>query len=197
MSFLKSLAVLLLFALSTQARAGLLLEPYAGYTMGNYKTTAVTTNLEENGSVDGASFGGRAGWMMGGFFLGGEYQTSRAQLKLDGAGEGTNWANTSIFGVLGYEMFMGLRIFAGMTVTPHESEVSTTPTRTKYTGEAKKVGIGYRYHVPFAVNAEYIMYEFDKVEIGGVKSKVKERLSKFDYSAIMLSLSFPFELGGR
>lgn len=187
----------LIFAISTQAHAGLLLEPYFGYTMGDYKTTATGTNAQENGKIDGMSFGGRAGWIYSGFFFGGEYQAARAQLKLDGAGEGTNWSNTSIFGVLGYESMMGLRIFAGMTVQDHESELSTTPEHTVYKGSAKKIGVGYRYRVPFAINAEYIMYDFDKYAVGSVKGALSERFAKFNYSAIMFSLSFPFEFGGR
>ncbi len=193
--------VLLSLAVTTQAHAGFLFEPIVGYSLGNYKVTGAALNpdvtqqnVTTTGNIDGFTYGGRAGFLYGSFFLGGEYQASRAQLKLDGAGEGTNWSNVSIFGVAGVEFALGLRIFAGMTVVPHESQVSTTPERIKYLGSAKKVGIGYRYKVPFAVNAEYVMYEFDKYEQGAVKGNVKDRLSKFDYSAVVLSLSFPFEI---
>jgi hypothetical protein len=176
-----------------QAHAGLLFEPYAGYAMGDYKTVSLT-GTETNGSVDGFAFGGRAGWMFGNFFLGGEYQVVRAQLKLDGANESTNWSNQTIFGELGYELPLGLRIFAGMSVKPHESELATTPERTKYTGTAKKAGIGFRYRVPFALNAEYIMYDLDKAETGTTEVKTKDQYSKFNYNTVLLSLSFPFSL---
>lgn len=184
-----------------KASAGMLFEPYVGYTMGNYKVTGAAThpevsqqNLTTSASVDGFAYGGRLGWVYGSFFVGGEYQAARAQLKYDGVNESTNWMNTSIFGLLGIEFSMGLRAFAGMTVVPHESEISTVPERTKYIGSAKKVGIGYRYRVPFALNAEYVMYEFDEFQIGTLKGKTKERFSKFDYSAVILSISFPFEI---
>ena len=201
MYFLKSIAVLFLLITGTKASAGIMFEPYVGYTMGNYKVTGAAThpdvsqqNITTSGSVDGFTYGGRLGWVYGSFFIGAEYQAARAQLKLDGANESTNWMNTSIFGLLGIEFAMGLRAFAGMTVVPHESEISTLPERTKYVGSAKKVGIGYRYRVPFAVNAEYVMYELDEFQIGSLKGKTKERFSKFEFSAVILSVSFPFEI---
>ncbi len=201
MFLLKLLSLFCLLTGMQQVQAGILFEPYVGYTMGNYKVTGAAThpdvsqqNLTTSGSVDGFSYGGRLGWIYGSFFVSGEYQAARAQLKLDGANESTNWMNTSIFGILGIEFAMGLRAFAGMTVVPHESEISTVPERSKYIGSAKKVGIGYRYRVPFALNAEYVMYEFEEFQIGTLKGKSKERFNKFDYSAVILSISFPFEI---
>ncbi len=89
-----------LLSLTLPARAGLRIEPIVGYSMGDYKTSAVTTHLEGNGRVDGFTYGGRLGWMFDGIFIGGEYQAARAQLKTDGTGEATNWSNKTIFGEL-------------------------------------------------------------------------------------------------
>ena len=183
-----------LLSLTLPARAGLRIEPIVGYSMGDYKTSAVTTHLEGNGRVDGFTYGGRLGWMFDGIFIGGEYQAARAQLKTDGTGEATNWSNKTIFGELGYEFLMGLRVYAGMNVTPHESDVATTPSHTVYKGSAKKFGLGFQYRAPFAVNAEYIMYDFDEYQNGAVKAKTSTLFEKFNYNAVVLSLSFPFTL---
>ena len=178
------------------AHAGLLFEPYAGYTMGDYQT--VTKNLvpvTNNAHSDGFAYGGTLGWLFGRFLLAGEYQAARADIKFDGSSESTSWNNQSVFGVLGIYFGMGLRLTAGMTVQPHESELASTPERTKYTGSAQKFGLGYHYRgIPFAVNGDYIVYKMDKVESGQSKMEIKDTYSKFKYSTIMLSISFPFEL---
>lgn len=197
---MKYLVVLAFLALgSLHANANLLVEPYAGYSMGNLKTTAVVTNAQEESNIDGFAYGGRVGWNFGGFFLGGEYQAMRGKRKVDGGEEeALNWENKTIFGLLGLQSELGFRIFAGISVRPHESVESTTPERTKMTGSAQKIGIGYRYFgAPFALNAEYVIYKLEKYEVGAVKGGTKDLYSKMDYNALMLSISFPFELGDK
>lgn len=197
MKYLMALALLTFGSLT--AHANLLIEPYGGYAMGNMKTTAVTTNVQEESNIDGFAYGGRVGWNFGAFFLGGEYQAMRGKRKIDGSEEeANNWENKSIFGLMGLQSELGFRIFAGITVRPHESTESTSPERTKLTGSAQKIGIGYRYFgAPFALNAEYIMYKLDKYEVGALKGNTKDLFSKSNYNALMLSISFPFELGNR
>jgi len=194
LSLFKIFSVILVLCLSLPAQAGLLFEPYAGYAMGDHKSIDATTEQTQSGNIDGFAYGAKAGWMFGRFFLGGEYQASRAQRKMDGTAEAVNWANTSIFGVIGLQSQVGLRISAAMTVTPHTSVESSLPERTTYTGSAKKLSIGYHYRIPLALNVDYIIYEFDKYKQGESKGDIKERFSKFEYSTLMLSLSFPFEM---
>lgn len=184
---------LLVWFQSLSANASLLLEPHVGYSMGNHKFTHIDGE-QEQGSIDGIAYGGRAGWMFGGIFVGGEYQASRTQRKTDGIQEGINWSNTSIFGVLGFQSKMGLRISAGMTVQPHVSEESTTPERTRFIGSARKLSVGYSYRIPLALNVDYIEYELEKYEVGGMKGDLKELFSKTNYSAILVSISFPLQL---
>lgn len=177
---------------ATSAWAGLRIEPIVGYSMGDYKTSTINTHVESNGRVDGFTYGGRLGWMFGGIFIGGEYQAARAQLKTDGTGDAINWSNQTLFGELGYEFLLGLRVYAGININPHKSQVATTPENTTYTGSAKKFGLGFQYHAPFAINADYVMYDLDESQAGATKTKISAAYEKFQYNAVVLSLSFPF-----
>ncbi len=174
---------LLITLFSANAQAAVLFEPVFGYSMGNFATTALVTNAEQNARIDGFTYGGRLGWTFGsGIFIGGEYQAGRMNYKLDGTNDAINWSNETIFGLVGFQSLMGLRLFAGMNVQPHKSVLNSTPVKVEYSGSAKKVGIGYRYRIPLAMNAEYIIYEISE----------KSLYSKVKYDAVMLSLSFPF-----
>lgn len=196
MRFLKSAIVAALMFGALQTQAGILFEPYAGYTMGDLKLVN-TSDVASSGSIDGFGYGGKLSWTFSNYYFGGEYQAARARQKMNNSESLNDWSNTSIFGVIGIQFDMGFRISAGMTVSPHRSEQAGNPDKTIYTGSAKKVSIGYRYRAPLAINIDYIMYEFDKFKEGTAEGKVKERFDKMDYSAFMLSISFPFEVGER
>lgn len=196
---LRSLAVLLF---SWSAQANVLFEPYAGYSIANTKFTttaaypdATMQNQSFTGSADGFSYGGKLAWGFSQLYIGGEYQSVRASKKLSNSSTGVDWTNTSIFGIVGYQMLNGLRIFGGMTVTPHKSVEAGTPDPTIYKGNAWKAGVGYRYRVPLAVNVDYIKYDLNKYEVGALQGDMKTRYKKFDYSAFLISISFPFEFG--
>lgn len=191
------LAVLLF---STKIYAGVLFEPYAGYSIGNMKfaTTAAfpVASMQSQSftaSADGFSYGGKLAWNFSQLYIGGEYQAVRASQKLTNATTATDWTNTSVFGILGYQMLNGLRIFGGMSVIPHKSVEAGTPDPTVYTGNAWKVGVGYRYRVPLAVNVDCIKYDLTKYKAGTLEGDMKTRFNKFDYSAFLISISFPFE----
>lgn len=197
-----SLLLPLLFA--NVAWANIMIEPYAGYTTGDIKVDGAaahpitaTQTLETKGTIDGIAYGGRVGWMFGRFFLGGDYQGIRAKEKLKGVEDSVNWNSTAIFGVIGWQFFSGFRLYGGMTVRDYEAVEDTSPEQTKFKGSARKVGIGYRYAVPLAINLEYTEYTFKDVEIGTHQGLVKNDYDKLNYNAVILSVSFPFDLSFR
>lgn len=197
---LKSLAVLLF---SAGAHAGVLFEPYAGYSVANMKFSTTATfpvaSMQDQSftaSADGFAYGGKLAWDFSQLYIGGEYQAVRASQKLSNSTTATDWTNTSIFGIAGWQFLNGLRLFGGMTVVPHKSVEAGTPDPTVYTGKAWKVGVGYRYRVPVAVNVDYLKYDITKFKTGSAtEADMKTRFKKFDYSAFMISVSFPFEFG--
>lgn len=198
---------LLLFTLflGLPAYAGILFEPYAGYSLGALNVTGSATNPDVSlqntalhANVDGFAYGGRAAWEFGRFFIGGEFQGTRADRKFDGQNTGVNWDTQTLYGIMGLQFELGLRVWVGTTVRPHKSEEATTGARTTYTGTSQKAGLGYKFFAyPLALNAEYSVYKFDHWERGGNKGDIKELYSKSDYNTLILSVSFPFELGER
>jgi hypothetical protein len=190
---LKSLAAAVVFIFTFQIQAEILFEPYAGYTIGNMKLE--TTNRSDTASADGFAYGAKLAWDFSGLYIGGEYQAARAQQKLSGATTPVDWTNTSVFGIVGWQMLNGLRLTGGMTIGPHKSVQGGDPDPTVFEGNAWKAGIGFRYRVPFAVNVDYIKYNLTKYKVGASEGDVKDSFKKFDYSAFLVSFSFPFEFG--
>lgn len=194
----------MILSAGAKAHAGLLFEPYVGYGLGSYKFRGSSDNpivamqdATTHGNIDGFAYGAKAGLMFSGYFLGAEYQALRGQKKQDGLNESISWNNSSLFAMVGLQFGMGLRLSAGMTVDsvmPHRSEESTEPERTIYTGQAQKLSVGFRYRMPIALNVDYIQYKFEKLKQADTEVKIKERYSKSDYSTIMVSISFPFDI---
>jgi hypothetical protein len=200
----RSIFLILLLSGAVTANAGLLFEPYVGYSVGSIKVDggsghpdSATQALDTTGSIDGLAYGARAAWMFGRFVLGGEYQGLRGSEKLKGVDESVDWNSSAIYGMLGWRFFSGIRLFLEMTVRPYEATEETTPESGKFTGSARKVVLGYEYHAPIAVNLEYVEYALSDYKMGSADGKVKDYYDKFNYSAVIFNVSFPFELGGR
>lgn len=199
---MRILMLMLLSCLSSAVSAGVMFEPYAGYTTGNISVNGASTHplvevqtLESKGTIDGLAYGGRLALTHRSFLLGADYQGMRAKLKLKGVDEAQDWNSTAVFGIVGWQFFSGLRIYAGMTVMDYKATQATSPDELMFTGSARKIGIGYKYSSPVAVNLEYVEYHFDDFEVGAFKGKVKENYEKLDYSTVILAVSFPFYLG--
>ncbi|MGE0529253.1 MAG: outer membrane beta-barrel protein, partial [Bdellovibrionales bacterium] len=180
------------------------LEPYLGYSKGDidYKVAddlPLIGGPAFGGEIAGLSYGARLGWMFKPFFIAGEYQVTKGKQKLDTAATDTDWTNTTTYGILGLQLDMGFRIYGGVSINHESVDEAEGGGETTYTGSAKKLGLGYRFSAPIALNAEYIMYDFDKYKTTGSSSVNRSEVySKMDYNAVMLNLSFPFEVdGGR
>lgn len=184
--------IALLIGLSvTPAHAGILIEPYAGYSVGSLKMN------EDDGNVDGLAYGGRLALNFGRLMLGADYQGIRAKAKFKGEGESPNWNATTLYGFAGLQFYSGFRLTAAVSVTPHESVMDTMPDETTFKGSAYKFGVGYLYSQPIAINVEYSVYKLDEYKIGALEGKTKDAFDTLKYSSIILSLSFPFHFGGR
>ena len=200
---LRAIVLPILLSCST-AKAGLLFDPYAGYTSGNIKMAGssshpvvATRTLDSSGTVDGIAYGGRFALTFGRLFLGADYQGTRAKEKLKSASSSLSWNTTAIYGILGWQFYSGFRIYGGVTATPFKTIEDTSPDQTEFEGSSQKIGLGFRYHVPIAVNIEYVTYDFKNVTIAGFKDDAATTYNKLDHSAIFLGVSFPFQFGGR
>jgi Outer membrane protein beta-barrel domain len=196
------LSLVLLLSGSSAAQAGLLFEPYAGYAAGTVRVNGASAHpvasvqsLDSKGTIDGLVYGARAGWMFGRFVLGAEYQGVRGSEKLKGVDESVDWNSTAVYGMLGWRFLSGIRLFGAMTIQPYEATEETSPEATKFTGSSRKIVLGYEYRAPVAINLEYAEYTLSDYESGSNKGKVKDYYDKFNYSAVMITVSLPFELG--
>ncbi|HMN67022.1 MAG TPA: hypothetical protein PKC28_00650 [Bdellovibrionales bacterium] len=195
------LALALALVCGFTCHAGILFEPYAGYSLGDLKRSyseqhpsELLRETETEGHADGFAYGGRLGWTFGQLVVGAEYQGVRGDVKGSGGQESRGWTSSAIFGILGLQFLSGIRLFGGMSVQDVQVIEQTEPERTKYEGKAMKAGIGYRYRAPVAINVEYVMYDMDKMKIGGDEYRVSDTFESFKYSTVILSLSFPFEM---
>ncbi len=195
--FRNSLMALVLTLAANSAQAGLLFEPYVGYAKGtsNYTFNSADPDPLQAGKsftseISGLSYGGRAGFIYTSFLLAAEYQALSARQHIEGSALSTAWISETIFGVLGINVF-GLRLLGGTSLS-HKAKDLGTPERM-FWGSAYKVGLGYQYKMPLAINAEYIVYTLNEVQTGvGAKQKITELYEKHKYTAFMVSFSFPF-----
>jgi len=182
-----------------QAQGSVLFEPYAGYAMSDLKMTGTATNPElalqnqtTTASVDGFAYGGRLGMRFGMFFVAGEFQGMRGRRQLKGTSEATDWRSQSTFATLGIEPGFGLRLM-GSKLIQHRVELMTVPESTFYMGDGYKLGLGFRFMESAAVNAEYVVYNIKKTNYAHVEYEVDRHFSQFRASAIIVTLSLPFE----
>lgn len=188
---LKTLWIVSVLLFAGTANASVLFEPYGGYSVGNLSETAAGATTSTSGSINGFGYGGRVGFVFNHFaIVAGEYQGISAKEQLTGSTTPVNWTQSTYFGTLGFQVPMGLRVLASYGWDLEADESGATPTH--YKGTAVKFGIGWHlmYHV--AINAEYTIYTVTNYRQNTTTGPISDLYSKFNYSAGMVTLSFPF-----
>lgn len=193
----KYLALAVFCLIGNAAMAGVVLEPYAGYEMGQIAcVTNTSTNCDSKNT--GVIYGGRLGIKsMRGFWIAAEYEgSSTLTSKPDDGGTSSNLKHTALGGTIGYDSFGGYRIFAGYNF--QDTLVTTAADGAETTlkdGSSYHFGIGYRFHMlPMALNFGYWVGSYKKVESSGITSQIEDSYSKIKPVAYTVTLSFPFEL---
>jgi hypothetical protein len=178
---------LLAFAMiffGSQAFAGILIEPYAGYHIGKTKGgTDPSTNLK------GLVYGGRLGYQTMGFQIGADYLTGSIS---DDASPSSDYTPTDLGAFVGYQFPVLIRVYAAYGFAPQTS-VKTNGTTLKYhDGTSYKLGIGYT-GLPFVnINFEYYnsySKKADAGEFGTLDLGYKAYIESYG-----LMLSVPFDL---
>lgn len=186
---------LALMLAGVRANASLLLEPYAGYSDGSFSGTPVGTTTANTATIDGFGYGGRIGFMLQHFMiLAYEYQGLSNTYRSTPAGSTTSttysWTQATQFATVGFQAPMGFRILGSYGFSLHANEACEPAS--SYTGTAYKLAVGWRLMPDVAVNVEYSIYNMVNLTSGGVTSKISDDYSKFNYSAAMVNISFPF-----
>lgn len=175
------LLALVLVIFSFQAKAGIYIEPYAGYVSNNYDIKLSGTYQSTSFSVDdsdtdsGAAFGGKLGYAIPLMALGIDY------LK---AGD---LSDLGPFVEFRLPVFLKFRATYIMTSATEEEDYGF-----KLEGSGFKVGLAFSLFANLTANLDYITTSYDKLD---------GKIAGFDIddidvkrSAIMASIGFPFEI---
>jgi hypothetical protein len=166
--------------IANSAQAGLLLEPYLGYTYGQYDAGG-GAKWDTNNPVLGA----RVGYQAVVFMAGVDYSmvmSGKAKGK-DGQSD-FDFDASQLFAFAGADLPL-IRAWAGYGV---QNELKSKGAgAAKLTGSALKVGLGFEPLPIISVNAEYIMSKFDKADGTSFSPEGKN-------DVFLLSVSAPFDL---
>ena len=188
MKNLSKLTILLalVFGYSTQAQAGLLIEPVVGYSVGKFNSEyefGGATVQKDDDSLKGTSYGGRLGYQNLGFQLGLDYLASSLQI------DGNDFGTSEFAGFVGFEFPILVRVYAGYVFSGTGTLEDDNGDESKLKGgTGPKIGVGFTL-LPFLdINLEYRRVTYDSFDAGAGATL------DADYSATMLSFSLPFVL---
>lgn len=173
-------AAVLVGGLSSNANAGIHLEPYAGMLVsGELSDSSGTTDFDS-----GMGYGLRLGYGMLGLSFGVDYMMTSVGVDVNPP---YDIDGTDLGAFVAYEFPVMLRVYAIYGFSSSWESSHSTPTTL--TGKAMRFGVGYT-GLPFvAINVEMWDHDFDEQEFAGNTTSVS-----VSGKATMLNLSFPFSL---
>lgn len=178
--------------ISSFAHAGILIEPYLGYEMGDLKraqplSSEFTDKLSANG------MGMRLGYKFLLPWVALDYTTFSGKAKNgDPALTDYDYTKSQLGAVAGVDLPL-IRGWVGHGFSNNFTQKDAGGD-VKYTGTYTKVGVGFGF-IPFvSLNAEYIINTYEKIDIGGTELQVKNIFDTFDHKTLLFSISAPFNL---
>lgn len=200
---MKSLAKLVIafsFLFVGSARAGLLLEPYAGYAMSTSEGTVKATSTKVETEINGLAIGGRLGYQLPmGVWFAGDYlyllETTHKYKSPSGLSDDKAYAST-LFLDVGVDLpVVPLRFWAGYGFMNNIHSKNDAGASADFDGSAIKAGVGFKAIPMLSINLEYIMHNYSKYKTSsGIDSDIGDYWNDFKASTIFFSLSAP--LGG-
>ena len=197
---MKAIVAFSVLLFSYTSFAGILLEPFVGYDSGT--TTATTTaaygGTTQKSKLTGTSYGARLGYRFtGGFLIAGEYTASSGKVKDDaGVNADVDYTHSATGLYLGFDQGL-FRAWLGYGFTDKLISKSNSGDDTTL-GTNMKIGIGVMPIRHLSVNLEYFVPTYKKYTAAGQSEvDVSTIYSKYDSSVLTLSLSTPFDFGGK
>lgn len=199
----KTFSLLAVFTIlfSFEARAGLLLEPYVGFSLsGDMEQAAKGANSKIEGEHGGLTLGGRLGFQSLGLMVGLQYDLGLST-ELDSK-QGTATAKddikrTHIGAFVGYNFPVMVRAW-GTYYFSSKVEGDEAPTADitgdvidstqTWKGNGYALGVGFTGLPIVSLNLEYRSYEYDEIEDAGADLKLDPSV---EASEIMISVSAP------
>ncbi len=174
---MKKLLIAITFLMSTNASAGILLEPYLGYNAGKTSQSG-----SPSGDLTGVGYGLRAGWTLPLIFIGVDYAIHDVDWEPDGAAK--NSVDIKNLGVVIGATLPVIRVWAGYNFDA-EADVKDA---VKYEGSGMKAGVGFKMPIiPVSFNLEYIINEYDKANGMTLTNKLE---AKTLFVSVSAPLSF-------
>lgn len=171
---MKKLLVILLFLVSTNASAGILLEPYMGYMSGSSSNTPKL-------KLTGPNYGARLGYAMPGLFFALDYTLGILEGKQNTTTLDYDHKASAL--VVGTDVDV-LRLWAGYTFA---NELDQDGNNGVYEGSGFKFGLGYKIiEMPLSLNFEYLIDTYD--ELDGANLPVELKIN-----TMFFSVSVPLE----
>lgn len=170
---MKKLLIAITILVSTNASAGILLEPYLGYNAGK-----LTQSGSEDADITGLGYGLRVGWTLPLLFIALDYSMHDVDFK-DSTGKSS--VDVKNLGAVVGASLPIIRVWAGYNFSA-EGEVEAD----KFKGSGMKAGVGFKMPIlPVSFNLEYIINEYD--EMNGMSFA-----NKMESKTVFLSVSAPF-----
>jgi len=184
-----SIVFLSIFLFSSTVQAGILVEPYLGYSIGLSKDYNNKTNDYKT-----PQFGARLGYQFLGLMAGVDYSLSSSfdlnqKNKSNGASSKISSEKNQLGLFVGYDFPILLRAWGTYYL---DANFKNTPApATTYNGNGYALGVGFT-GLPFvSLNLEYRSFSYDSSKTSGTKTALSP---KWTMNEILLSVSLPIDI---
>ena len=194
------LTFVFLFSINNSSMAGVLLEPYLGFSLIGDGDSKVT-NIDQDHSYSAITLGGRVGYTFLGFMGGLDYSYETHDIKskssVETAKDGINRNQLGLF--VGYNLPILVRVWgtyfihAGVEGKDNVSESSQFLSKDNKLESGSGIALGAGFTgLPFvSINLEYRKFDFDKLTTKGVTDNSYKGTS---LSEFLLSVSLPLDI---
>lgn len=189
-------ALAVMIGMSSAAHAGILIEPYLGYEMGDFYYKYAGGSTEYKDSLSGVGYGMRLGYKFLLPWVALDYTSGSGTAKRDSAASSTDqdFTRSSLGAVVGVDLPL-IRAWAGYGFSNEATLKGVNGgADTKIKGNYLKAGVGLGF-IPFvSLNLEYKINEVKKVDLGSGEQDKSAVYDSVKNDTIMVSVSVPFNL---
>ncbi len=190
-------AFAIVFGMSSLAHAGMLVEPYLGYQMGDskYQYAPASSNSEYTDKLSGVGYGLRLGYKFLVPWVALDYTGVSGTDKVDYPGiKDMDFTKSSLGLVAGADLVL-LRAWAGYGFSNQMTLKGDSGNPDyKFKGTYIKAGLGLGFIPLVSLNLEYQINNFDKVDVGSGEQSKSDVFDTLKHDTIMFSVSAPFNL---
>lgn len=176
------------------ARAGLYVEPMAGYqkVTNNYTYKPANGGASDKIDVTGITYGGELGWaFQSGFRLGGQYELGNFEAKYETLGITRKLTGNAALLIIGYKFPKDIIGYLGIGQATTVDDQSPKVTAT---GQILKAGASHEFVKHIAVSAEWVMYSWNESTTEGSSAvKISDTFDKYLSNGVQANIRFPFE----